>query len=1116
MMCHFDLLMRHRRATQLGRFAAVLLLAAGGLRAAPATNEPPAVNATVITNLTQFWALKPAEQNQVHRIRMKLLVYYCDPVWNVFWGRSGNLDTFLPLKGLPVSLKSGDRILVDGWTLPVNQELLWDRTKVKVLSESNSLPNVSAVGKLFDVAGLDRRFVEVQALVDSQVMVSANVLRLDLLVENFNVTAFVLVGGGNDRPPELAGKFVRLRGVYSDTLDPFGKIANITLWVPGPGCIQAIGSDEGDRRFAKFSLPLTASENLPTADPGALVHVRGVVRSQQPGQAVTIWDDTGQIRILTRQQHPLEVGDQIEAVGYPVRQGIDWVLQDGLFRLTAKKTGNHEALPEGHAQLHLAEQVRGLDQEELGRHPSVRLEGLVTWVDPRGHFIFVLDSSGGIQVMQPQLPDERPIQPGMTVKVTGAAAVGEFAPVLTNAMVRQTGVMTLPDAPLISLEEALTGAQDGRWIQMRGYVRKVIQETNSVRLQLVASVGEFVARFPRDDSLNGLAGSVVLVRGVCVCTANARRQLTGIEIWSPQISDVQVEQYAPADLFALPLRPLASLRQFNLFNSPNERVRTSGAVTLQVPGRYLYVQDGDNSVLALSEQADLLHPGDRVEVVGFPGNENGNFLLREAVYHRLAAGPEPVPAQLPVRQSLNENLDGLLVRAEGQLLDVAEKPGETRLIIQAQGLVFEAQLDQSASGAGQKPELGSRLAVTGVYRIQRDEYGRPHSFLLNLRNWNDVRVLQPPSWWTFRRLLLGLAAALVVSLLALAWAWETRRKNRLLQHARTELEAARDKLEERVRERTRELREQVEARERANARLSEAQQRLIVASRQAGMAEVATGILHNVGNVLNSVNVSASMVTDSLQRLRIDNFSKAVALLKEQNGNFARFLTEDPRGRALPGYLQDLAGVMVENQRNLQNEVKSLVKQIDHVKAVVALQQNYARSSSFNESLDPVEMMEDAVQINQAAYERHGIQVIREYQPTPPVFADRHRVLQILINLLSNAKYALDTVPAEARQVTLRIHLTGAGRVRFEVSDAGAGILPENLERIFTLGFTTRPNGHGFGLHSGANAAAEMNGKLFAVSAGAGRGASFILELPSAAPVSPETPANADTHPNLL
>jgi signal transduction histidine kinase len=214
------------------------------------------------------------------------------------------------------------------------------------------------------------------------------------------------------------------------------------------------------------------------------------------------------------------------------------------------------------------------------------------------------------------------------------------------------------------------------------------------------------------------------------------------------------------------------------------------------------------------------------------------------------------------------------------------------------------------------------------------------------------------------------------------------------------------------------------------------------------------------------------------------------------NGNSAdltQFLSADPRGQALPGYLRDLSNVMMENRKQLHDEIKSLVKQLDHVKAIVALQQDYARNSNLVENLNPIEVMEDAFVINRDAYERNQITVVRKYENPPKIFADHHKILQILINLLNNARHAVKD--SAEKRVTLRIRTVGE-RVRFEVSDTGVGIAPENLERIFMHGFTTRASGHGFGLHSEANAAKEMNGQLFVSSQGLGQGATFILELP--------------------
>jgi len=172
------------------------------------------------------------------------------------------------------------------------------------------------------------------------------------------------------------------------------------------------------------------------------------------------------------------------------------------------------------------------------------------------------------------------------------------------------------------------------------------------------------------------------------------------------------------------------------------------------------------------------------------------------------------------------------------------------------------------------------------------------------------------------------------------------------------------------------------------------------------------------------------------------------------------------------------------------------VKNVEHIKEIVAMQQNYAKVSGFIEALPVEKLMDDAIQMNAAAFERHRVRVVRNYENVPNVRVDKHKVLQILVNLLRNAKYAMDG--SVERRLDLRIHLEGEDKVRLTMRDTGCGIPKENLTRIFSHGFTTKRDGHGFGLHSGAIAAKEMGGILTAQSEGPGRGATFILDLPTA------------------
>ncbi|HZR16550.1 MAG TPA: PAS domain-containing protein [Verrucomicrobiae bacterium] len=290
----------------------------------------------------------------------------------------------------------------------------------------------------------------------------------------------------------------------------------------------------------------------------------------------------------------------------------------------------------------------------------------------------------------------------------------------------------------------------------------------------------------------------------------------------------------------------------------------------------------------------------------------------------------------------------------------------------------------------------------------------------------------------------------------------------------------------------------VTERKRAESRLEEAQKAMLDASRQAGMAEVAAGVLHNVGNVLNSVNVSASLVSDNLQRSKAPGLAKAVALLREQEADLAGFFARDPRGKQLTAYLAKLAECLAGEQASALQELQILKKNIEHIKEIVAMQQSYARIVGVTEKVKVTDLVEDALRLNSGTLARHEVELTKEYAPDlPEIIVERHKVLQILVNLIRNAKYACDESGRRDKHLIVRV-AKGDGCVNISTTDNGVGIAPENLTRIFNHGFTTRKDGHGFGLHSGALAAKEMGGALLAHSDGPGKGASFTLSLPLA------------------
>jgi PAS domain S-box-containing protein len=276
------------------------------------------------------------------------------------------------------------------------------------------------------------------------------------------------------------------------------------------------------------------------------------------------------------------------------------------------------------------------------------------------------------------------------------------------------------------------------------------------------------------------------------------------------------------------------------------------------------------------------------------------------------------------------------------------------------------------------------------------------------------------------------------------------------------------------------------------------QRNLIDASRTAGMAEVATGVLHNVGNVLTSLNVSANVIATALYKSKAESLAHCATLLTEHENDLGDFIANDPKGRRIPEFIESYAKHSVETREHLLQEIASLQENLDHIKEIVTMQQAYATMVGVVEALDPVRLMEDALRMNAGALVRHDVAVVREFHPVPPVLAEKGKVLQILINLIRNAKYAADEGRTSDKTITLRIEPNGTERVRLIVQDNGIGIAPENLEKLFVHGFTTREGGHGFGLHSSATVARDLKGSLTAHSDGIGHGATFTLDLPVA------------------
>jgi signal transduction histidine kinase len=714
----------------------------------------------------------------------------------------------------------------------------------------------------------------------------------------------------------------------------------------------------------------------------------------------------------------------------------------------------------------------------------VRVRGVITFVDLGLEYWYLQDGPDAIYVSAELEAGVNPYlkQEGMYVELQGTVGGPNGLRIAPSAFVKTLWRDHMPEPIRPSMDSLVAGNCDGKWVQLDG----VVTACEKQRLWLSVRGQELVVWVNETDWQGEarLLGSLVRVSGVCAPLLNNRGQRFGVRLLTPSADWVETVQGRSDNPFELPTVTIGSLLQSNPrgigLQTPFRKI--TGVVTYN-DSQMLFVQTNSEAVRVYPREETSVVPGDAVEVVGIPALDGLTPKLVQAVIRK--TGRMPLPAANPVNlqqwnsEGNESSKDGTWSSVQATLLGLSANESIQILELQQDtvGTPFHAYLPRGPDGLFYLP-VGSHVSLEGVFKAKADsvpDFGQVvSSFEMYLNSPVDITVLERPSWWTVRHTFWVVAALGLGLTLVLTWVSLLRRQ---------------------VRSQTRQLRAEIEERKWMEEQVAKTHQELMTASRRAGMAEVATSVLHNVGNVLNSVNVSGSIIAEKTMNSKISRVNQVAALVREHADDLGQFLANDPKGKQLPDYLAKLGEHLAREQEEILREVGALTGNITHIKEIVARQQSYARSAGVLEMLKPAELLEDALHMNDGAMQRHHIEVIREYAAAPPVLTEKHKVLQILINLLRNAKHACDDSGRADKQVVLRIG-HDQGRVKISVMDNGIGIPPENLTRIFNHGFTTREHGHGFGLHSGALAARELGGGLTVFSDGANRGATFTLELP--------------------
>jgi signal transduction histidine kinase len=286
------------------------------------------------------------------------------------------------------------------------------------------------------------------------------------------------------------------------------------------------------------------------------------------------------------------------------------------------------------------------------------------------------------------------------------------------------------------------------------------------------------------------------------------------------------------------------------------------------------------------------------------------------------------------------------------------------------------------------------------------------------------------------------------------------------------------------------------ARIESDRKLAQINNELVIASKTAAKVELANGVLHNVGNIVNSINVSTNVIKKQIEQTSVSNLEKVCQLITEHETDFVGFVQSDSRGKKLPRYLQKVSEALVDENQKLEKELQDLTKNVTHMKGVIKSQQSDAKSHSTLNALSPKELLDDALTANKANLANHDVELILKVDDRlDEVYSDKHTILQILVNLIKNANESVVENQTANPQIVIRANSDNRN-VIFSVADNGVGISPSKIGQIFDHGFSTKQSGHGFGLHSSAKAATDLGGELTVSSPGIGSGATFKLSIP--------------------
>jgi len=726
--------------------------------------------------------------------RVKGVVLCYDSGWNQLYVHDGFATGYFPPGGFSFPLSMGQQVEISGTTL--GGETFSD-LKLTALGQG-ILPAPKHL-ELWELGRDQGEWIETIGRVLTA-ETSRGRLAIVLNANQQNCLAYILGAPPITGFKRLLDCKVRLRGINASRIRG-GRLEAAAVFVAGINEVTVI-----EAAVEKLSqVPVVSISSLLNRELGTwtnqMVHVNGLVISYQPGASVLVKDPTGIIRAKIIQQTEMRGDEHVDLWGYLKASSEDAALANACFEVIRPKAeelapvSESVLLPTTNRSEILTNisQISNLRREDAAQRFPVRVRGVMTYADSAWRNGFIQDKTGAVYIDLD--PAQKEVQAGQWVELAGHTSPGGFAPEVIGTSITVLGRTNLPAPARVDLEDLANGHLDAHWVEMQGVVRRSDAQSGHLNLSVMTPKGRFKAIIPGADDDSppaNLIDSLVSIRGACSSELNVSRQLSGITLHVPSLTQVTILEPAPPDPFAIQNTRIASVATFDPSRLAGRRIKLQGVVTLEMPGQGFILQDASAGLRVLTRQTNQFQIGDLVDVLGFPAIGDFSPYLEEAVFRRNSTGVLPQATRIRADQILLHGTnDAQLVQISARLLQGVTRSANPQLVLQDGPVIFTAHL-VSQGGRRQIPlfQSGSLLSLTGVCSIQGGERHEPETFRLLLRQPDDIVLLQTAPWWTPRHALLlggGMTLAIAISL---AWVALLRRQ------VRTQTKLIRQKLQD--------------------------------------------------------------------------------------------------------------------------------------------------------------------------------------------------------------------------------------------------------------------------------------------------------------------------------